>query len=114
MASIHMSGNDWETALIAINWAEGQGKYHNLQPIIDKIQQQLDEHWQAYTCPETTEDVPDRIICINPCVECGARTASLTEAPTQCVYCDGHAYKTEPYVPGRFCEICDIEDYNHN
>ena len=104
MATISMSGSDWNTALIAIAWAGDQGKYHDLQPIIDQIQQQLNEQ----------ENMPDVLICINPCVECGARTASLTDAPTLCIYCDGHAYKTALWEPGRFCEICDIEDYAHN
>ena len=104
MATISMSGSDWNTALIAIGWAGDQGKYHDLQPIIDKIQKQLDEQ----------EDV----LCINPCVKCGTRTASLfnawTVAPTLCVHCDGHAYKTDRLMEGRFCELCDIEDYAHN
>ena len=43
MATISMSGSDWNTALIAIAWAGDQGKYHDLQPIINKIQKQLDE-----------------------------------------------------------------------
>ena len=60
------------------------------------------------------DEVPDKIICIAPCLKCGARTASLTEAPTLCVHCDGHAYKTDRLMEGRFCEICDIEDYAHN
>ena len=60
------------------------------------------------------DEVPDKIICIAPCVKCGARTASLTEAPTLCVHCDGHAYKTDRLMEGRFCELCDIEDYAHN
>ena len=60
----------------------------------------------------TTEDTG--MIYVYPCIKCGYRTGSLTDAPTLCVHCDGHAYKDDRLMEGRFCQICDIEDHEHN
>ena len=43
MATIHMSGKDWNSAVSAMTFAEGQSMFFGGQRIIDKIQKQLDE-----------------------------------------------------------------------
>ena len=63
----------------------------------------------------TTEDTG--MIYVYPCIKCGYRTGSLTDAPTTCFLCDGHAYVPSWWShedKDRSCEICDIAEDEHN
>lgn len=65
----------------------------------------------------TATTVDTGMVYVYPCPTCGEEVGSCFPGPVQCDDCDPHEYIAAWFLNdpnNRFCEICDIDEDEHN
>jgi hypothetical protein len=68
---------------------------------------------------EIATTVDTKMVYVYPCPTCGERVGSYANEPVECDDCDPYEHEyiaawvlNDPSI--RFCEICDIDEDEHN